>query len=115
LLTNFYQNYGIKPGNLLHCRIDKINCSGRVFLEPEHPFYQVGKQYVFKVFEKFSKADQKGRMIEYFKLTGPNFENLTAICTEEISGELPVNIMANLVRIKKGVLIISELHVINNC
>ena len=45
----FYNNYGFYVGQTINCRIDKINCSGRIFLEPEHPFYKEGNTYNFKV------------------------------------------------------------------
>jgi len=115
LPANYYHNYGIKPGNILHCRIDKINCSGKIFLEPEHPYYKVGKHYEFIVFDKFKKAERKGRTIEYLRLIGANDESLTAICNEELPNHFPVTIMAKLSRIKKGVLIINELEVFNSC
>jgi len=38
----FYISYNLQPGNVVCCRVDKINCTGRVFLEPEHPHYQTG-------------------------------------------------------------------------
>lgn len=44
-----YRNYGLKPGDTVICRVDKINCKGEVFLEPENPFYNEGKRYQFTV------------------------------------------------------------------
>jgi hypothetical protein len=31
--------------------VDKVSCSGKIYLEPEHPYYQVGKSYLFPVDE----------------------------------------------------------------
>lgn len=38
-------NLGAKPE--ITCKVDKINCSGKVFLEPEHPYYREGESYFF--------------------------------------------------------------------
>jgi hypothetical protein len=45
--ADFYQQYGFKPGQMIRCRVDKINCNGRMFLEPQHPFYKEGNSYNF--------------------------------------------------------------------
>lgn len=44
-----YQNYGIEPGTKVNCRVDRINCTGRVYLEPEHPFFVIGEIIEFQV------------------------------------------------------------------
>lgn len=43
-----YENHDLKPGRSILCRIDKINCDGKIFIEPEHPWYKVGKIYNFE-------------------------------------------------------------------
>lgn len=44
-----YAAYGLMPGDTIVCRVDKINCKGEVFLEPENPFYSEGKRYNFTI------------------------------------------------------------------
>jgi hypothetical protein len=44
-----YNNYCIGGNSTIECRIDKINCSGKVFLEPRHPVYIEGETYDFIV------------------------------------------------------------------
>jgi len=44
-----YHAYGIEIGQKIRCRIDKISCSGKIYIEPENPFYMVGKTYLFSV------------------------------------------------------------------
>ncbi len=44
-----YLDYGLCQGQKILCRIDKINCSGKIFLEPEHPVYKEGNVYEFPV------------------------------------------------------------------
>ncbi|MFH1119211.1 MAG: hypothetical protein V1775_05265 [Bacteroidota bacterium] len=38
----YYIHYKLVPGSKINCLVDKINCTGRVFLEPEHPRYKIG-------------------------------------------------------------------------
>jgi hypothetical protein len=45
----FYENYHLKIGQTIICTIDKINCSGKIFLEPDHPYYKLGERYDFLV------------------------------------------------------------------
>jgi hypothetical protein len=44
-----YSHYGIVSGNVIKCRIDKVNCKGEIFLEPESPFYRPGSVSKMKV------------------------------------------------------------------
>lgn len=45
--TRYYVNYPIEIGQRIQVKIDKINCSGEVFVEPQHPYYEEGKAYWF--------------------------------------------------------------------
>lgn len=49
LTEKYYTHYQLQTGQRLRCLIDKINCSGKIFLEPDHPFYTVGEKYEFPV------------------------------------------------------------------
>jgi len=42
-----YTHYDLKDKTEVRCKVDKINCTGRVFLEPEHPIYKEGEYYPF--------------------------------------------------------------------
>jgi hypothetical protein len=44
-----YKKYSIEIGSYLECRIDKVNCTGKVFLEPKHPIYRDGYKYNFRI------------------------------------------------------------------
>ena len=46
-----YEDYSIRPGEEVICRVDKINCTGRIYLEPKHPKYTEGRSYLFDVVE----------------------------------------------------------------
>jgi hypothetical protein len=49
LSEHYYENYHLKVGQTIVCTIDKINCSGKIFLEPDHPYYKIGERYDFLV------------------------------------------------------------------
>ncbi|MFP4557439.1 MAG: hypothetical protein ACLFNU_11265 [Bacteroidales bacterium] len=49
LPVDTYKHYGIEPNKTIKCRVDKVNCTGKVFLEPKHPVYTEGETYSFKV------------------------------------------------------------------
>lgn len=48
----YYEKYGFRTGQTIRCRVDKINCNGRMFLEPAHPHYVEGESYQFPVISK---------------------------------------------------------------
>ncbi len=49
MYAKYYENYGFKPGDEISCKIDRINCTGRIYLEPKHPYYSVGEMYDFEL------------------------------------------------------------------
>lgn len=49
LPVDTYRNYNISANTTLKCRIDKVSCTGKVYLEPIHPRYKEGKIYSFKL------------------------------------------------------------------
>lgn len=103
LPSGYYKGYGLEPGKEITCRIDRINCSGQIFLEPRHPCYEEGKKYPFRV-------------ISTAKATNENGDGLANVVVEDILGnkitlewsdkeEAPVNgkeIYLRIERIYKG-------------
>jgi hypothetical protein len=57
-----FQGYGMKPGEEISCRIDKINCTGRIYLEPRHPYYTEGEIYDFEIV-KFSNSVNDSKVV----------------------------------------------------
>ncbi|MEZ5011576.1 MAG: hypothetical protein R2744_08295 [Bacteroidales bacterium] len=55
-----YRSYGIATGKKINCRVDKINCKGEVFLEPEHPYYRENQPYYFEVYGRDTRVDRGG-------------------------------------------------------
>ena len=58
LPAGYYRNYGFQPGDEISCKIEKINCTGRIFLEPKHPTYAEGEIYEFE-FISYSETDKE--------------------------------------------------------
>jgi len=103
LKTIHYKHYNYKVGDTINCRIDKINCSGKVFLEPENPIYKPGEIYDFEVIRFSTQLNSVGETenaIIVKDLYGhenscPLPDNISP---EEIAGR----IKCKVVRIKKG-------------
>jgi hypothetical protein len=54
-----YKHYGFNPGDEILCKIDRINCTGRIFLEPNHPHYKEGEIYYFDVISLSDQGNEK--------------------------------------------------------
>lgn len=46
-----YGNYNLEIGAEVFCLIAKVNCTGRIYLEPFHPYYKIGEVYSFNKVE----------------------------------------------------------------
>lgn len=96
-----YTRYDIKPGQEISCIVDKINCTGRVYLEPDHPYYSKGCDYKFELNSvQVNDHRKKTRLI-----TTDIFENKIEVdCPEELV--LPITgsgqIVCTVVRVRKG-------------
>jgi hypothetical protein len=55
-----YSHYGIVIGSVMKCRVDRVNCKGEVFLEPENPWYNEGQSYEFEVAGTEERIDNSG-------------------------------------------------------
>lgn len=57
--AEYYTSYGFKVGDEIICKVDKINCTGRIFLEPKHPFYSEGEIYFFDLIFESNKHNRQ--------------------------------------------------------
>ncbi|MFO7723745.1 MAG: hypothetical protein R6V49_11045 [Bacteroidales bacterium] len=98
-----YVDYGIAEGMALRCRVDKINCTGRIFLEPEHPHYLEGEQYTFTFLGGELQRDRLGNALRNLIFRGNHGETLECITMMDTipfrEGDF-VEVRVN--RIKKG-------------
>lgn len=60
LKSDLYKKYNFNKGEFINCNVDKINCQGRVYIEPEHPIYKVGKYYNFRFIRKDKIRNKRG-------------------------------------------------------
>lgn len=109
LNSDYYEKYDLKIGQNINCRLDHINCSGKIFLEPEHPYYKEGEYHDFLINEiglNLNKFDNYYTEIKAFDAIGNE-----AIC--KIDDESYENFSAGQIirckveRIKKGKLHLS--------
>jgi hypothetical protein len=57
-----YKSYGFVVGDHILCKIKKLNCTGRVFLEPKHPVYKEGEIYYFDIIS-YSNSGNESVMV----------------------------------------------------
>jgi hypothetical protein len=99
----YYVRYGFDIGQQVICRIDKINCIGRVFLEPRHPYYCEGEIYNFDVvrIEKTSEISQNN-IYNVVVRDVLGYEWLVVSINEYLVDKQQVSINCLVQRIKKG-------------
>lgn len=110
LNSSLYKNYNININDVIKCKVDKINCSGRTFLEPKHPFLNEGEIYNFEVIaieELITEEDDNEQTL--ILKDERNFEYI-AFLDEKVSlKELSKNIKARVKKISKARLFIALL------
>ncbi len=57
LRTDYYVKYNFILGQIIECCVDKVNCTGQVFLEPKHPLYNDGEVHRFEIVKTFTEED----------------------------------------------------------
>lgn len=98
--AEFYANYGIVAGNKIMCKVAKINCTGRIILEPIHPIYLEGQTYYFElVFSKVVNGNIKWVIEDIFK----NKIELITPKPAEFAVQDYKFIKCRVIRLRKGV------------
>lgn len=100
--AGFYRHYGFEPGREVNCRVDKINCNGKMFLEPLHPHYQEGEVYPFTVISCANSRnilDEPEYHVEVKDVFGDSRQVVSHSCIEVMPGQ---QVMCLVERIKKG-------------
>jgi hypothetical protein len=96
-----YSDYNIIVGQSLKCRIDRVNCKGKVFLEPRHPIYSEGKSYFFEVVEVTTRLDKTGNEVNAV-VVKDNWGNRAAIPSGNITAMPGSKLKLKIERISKG-------------
>ncbi|MFC2120043.1 hypothetical protein ACFLTI_00440 [Bacteroidota bacterium] len=110
LPEEYYTNYGLKKGNSISCRLDKINCTGEYFLEPKHPVYKRDGLYEFVIEKIILSKDINGENLSHVFVKDKFFNKSDFYCfTRELSEEVNSAIKCRIEKIRKGSLIL-KLH-----
>ncbi|MGE0088391.1 MAG: hypothetical protein AB7S50_02825 [Bacteroidales bacterium] len=98
-----FKHYNLTVGIDITCRIDKINCSGKIFLEPENPFYKPGEIYDFDVIRFSTHTNSVGEK-ESIIIVKDRFghENSCSMPENLNPEDIGERIKCKVVRIKKG-------------
>lgn len=103
-----YKHYDLHEGQTIHCKIDKINCSGKIYLEPENPIYKEGEIYSFELIKIINQVNSVGEE-EKAAIVKDKF-GIELTCSLPIDFEAEQNetrIKCKVLRIKKGELFLS--------
>lgn len=112
LNAKYYKNYQFITGQTIICKIDHINCSGKIFLEPEHPFYKENEIYEFTI-DNIIKTENRLKETVFHLNSTDKIGNTATCITEDISGNKykeGQKIQYKIVRIKKGKLYLSIIN-----
>jgi hypothetical protein len=93
LNASYYSAYDFEIGQEIICRVDKINCKGKVFFEPSHPIYIEGSDYDFR------KDVQNGK-VTFFDI----FNNPTIL----LDAPQKETTRFRVVKIKKGICYLTQ-------
>jgi len=106
---NLYPALRFKKEEFIRCRIDKINCSGKLFLEPENPDYMEGNDYPFIYDHNEEITNSLGVKQIIAVLRGKNGEKaVMPLDGENFHFKMEEIISGHLIRIKKGILILHQ-------
>ncbi len=97
LAAGFYLDYGFRPGLRVKCKVDKVNCNGRIFLEPEHPYYAESEIYDFEVLEQKSIDNYSGVLFSVIDV----FKNVYQVFSP-VKQSIKDRLKCKVDRIKKG-------------
>ena len=104
-----YAHYELQEEQTINCKIDKINCSGKIYLEPENPIYKVGEIYDFKVIEiidQLNSVGEKEKAVLVEDLFG--IKIACSIPKSINENKYTTSIQCKVTRIKKGQLFLSH-------
>lgn len=99
LNTQYYVKYNFQIGQVIECRVDKVNCTGKVYLEPKHPFYTEGFSYNFDLLNSKISEDNTISITvrDYFDNEPQVLVNSCSI--EKINNPITLKVE----RVKKGI------------
>ncbi|NSW46298.1 MAG: hypothetical protein HPY79_10845 [Bacteroidales bacterium] len=113
LTQKFYKNYNIEIGKKITCYVNKINCNGKIFLEPEHPIYKVGNIDIFIITKLEERIKQKSKEPYFVALAQNNKTNKAAVINyTDFQHKMPFTAKCEVIKIKKAEVLLRfiEIH-----
>jgi hypothetical protein len=105
----YYEHFGLHTGIQVKCRVDKINCQGKVFMEPEHPFYKIGGIYEFEYLRNDIISRKNGDQYSVMVVRDQfGLEGYVTIFKGGVFANPPAIIRAKVNRIKKARVYLSQ-------
>jgi len=111
VVAKFYTQYNLCIGTEVLGYIDKINCKGGIFIEPDHPYYKRGQIYDFEFIRKGSYISKEEKSINILILNDINGHECFVKANDwQMNPEyIPEILKCRVERIKKGRLILSTI------
>lgn len=114
LKANPFKHYHLEINQQINCRIDKINCSGKIYLEPENPIYKVGEIYDFELIRIIDHINSIGEK-EKAAIVKDHFgSKTTCSLPKKFPPQKTKWIKCKVLRIKKGELFLSIPELVEN-
>jgi len=98
MFDRYYIHYGIREGDIVNCRVDKINCNGKIYLEPRHPYYQkdqVCEMEFLDIKEVESSKKKKSNILfvnDSFKSTAVLLDVIPSLYKDYLSKKITVKV-----------------------
>lgn len=90
--------YNFSIGDRIKCRIDKVNCNGRIFLEPEHPVYKNNHSYELPIIERIFLENNKNAIA----IVKDCFSNPLFLIRPKESVKQAKSFLCSVAKVKKG-------------
>ncbi|HDP74842.1 MAG TPA: hypothetical protein ENN49_03050 [Bacteroidales bacterium] len=104
LPCQFYVKYNISVNSNIKCRVDKINCTGQIFIEPAHPVYRIGGTYSFRIKQITHSVFEEAQNLTVCDI----FDNeIEVLVPKGTIGTGQAEVTLKVLGIKKGVPILS--------
>lgn len=104
---NPYQNYGFEVGQEILCQVVKINCNGKLFLEPRNPYYAKDEYFPFLVAKSIKCHDCPGVQ---FHVIRDRLGNEYNIATRGMVSLGTTSLICKVKQIYKGKLVLEPEH-----
>lgn len=98
IARNRYENYVLKVGNKIQCKIVGSSSKGYFYLEPLHPVYEIGKTYNFEVFNFIKTA----KSVHFFVLDYFGEIIKVELKTETLISNIPKTLVCRVIGLHKG-------------